>query len=230
MNTSPITTVQLPSYRNNESIKKYLIKHKIKENKCEHCGLDKWLGKDICLNLRVEIPNQGTTCPKNLKLVCSNCAKSLCTILRSPGVIRYNTNTGRKILPTRKFHIDRTTLEKLVHCQSVASIGREYNISECSVRYRCLVENIVIPKFPRGHFRKIPHALVLAARMEMDAARVKIKTMDATILQKIMTAAGSRKETINSILGHTKYGRSLCGELNIRIEKDGLNTSNWKYK
>jgi Zn finger protein HypA/HybF involved in hydrogenase expression len=43
------------------------------ENKCNHCGLDKWLGKDIILELEHKDGNNKNNDRSNLEMICPNC-------------------------------------------------------------------------------------------------------------------------------------------------------------
>jgi len=43
------------------------------ENKCNHCGLDKWLGKDIILELEHKDGNNKNNVRDNLEMICPNC-------------------------------------------------------------------------------------------------------------------------------------------------------------
>ncbi len=43
------------------------------ENKCNHCGLDKWLGKNIILELEHKDGNNKNNNRNNLEMICPNC-------------------------------------------------------------------------------------------------------------------------------------------------------------
>jgi len=54
-----------------ESRKRFLIRER--GHRCEHCGLTKWLGKKIPLELHHKDGNKKNNTKKNLLLVCPNC-------------------------------------------------------------------------------------------------------------------------------------------------------------
>lgn len=53
--------------------RKRLIEDGIKENKCEICGLDEWMGKPIPLELHHKDFNHWNNEIDNLQILCSNC-------------------------------------------------------------------------------------------------------------------------------------------------------------
>lgn len=55
------------------SLRKYLLKNELKENKCEICGLTSWLGKKIIVHVHHVDGNTFNNLLKNLKMVCPNC-------------------------------------------------------------------------------------------------------------------------------------------------------------
>ena len=60
-------------YTSTSRLRNRLIEHKLKENNCEQCGLAKWLGKPIPLELHhINGVNNDNRLP-NLQLLCPNC-------------------------------------------------------------------------------------------------------------------------------------------------------------
>ena len=57
----------------NASKRKRLIEDGIKEEKCECCGLSKWMGKPIPLELHHKDFNHYNNSLENLQILCSNC-------------------------------------------------------------------------------------------------------------------------------------------------------------
>ena len=58
---------------NSNVLKKYLIKLNMKENKCECCNNDKWLCKNIQLELHHVDGNKLNNNLTNLQILCPNC-------------------------------------------------------------------------------------------------------------------------------------------------------------
>ena len=54
-------------------LKKWLIKHHLKENKCECCGISEWNGKPIECALHHKDGNKHNNKLKNLIILCPNC-------------------------------------------------------------------------------------------------------------------------------------------------------------
>lgn len=61
--------IPIPSYR----LKEKLIRDGIKENKCEICGISKWLNVDIPLELHHKDGNHYNNQLENLEILCPNC-------------------------------------------------------------------------------------------------------------------------------------------------------------
>jgi hypothetical protein len=54
-------------------LRQILIEQKVKEKKCECCGLEEWMGKPIPLELHHIDENRFNNKLENLKILCSNC-------------------------------------------------------------------------------------------------------------------------------------------------------------
>jgi len=61
-----------PSYQTNK-LRKRLISEGYKENKCELCGIDNWLGKKISLELDHIDGDKKNHSLSNLRIICPNC-------------------------------------------------------------------------------------------------------------------------------------------------------------
>lgn len=62
-------TIQIASHK----LKLRLIKEGLKEAKCEKCGIDKWLGEDVVLELDHIDSNHTNNNLVNLQILCPNC-------------------------------------------------------------------------------------------------------------------------------------------------------------
>ena len=51
----------------------FLLKHKIKANKCEICGLSEWNGKALVIQLHHIDGNKHNNVLSNLQMLCPNC-------------------------------------------------------------------------------------------------------------------------------------------------------------
>lgn len=63
----------LVSNCSNSAKRKRLIEDKVKEEKCEICGLSKWMGKPIPLELHHKDLNHYNNDINNLQILCANC-------------------------------------------------------------------------------------------------------------------------------------------------------------
>ena len=60
---------EIQSYK----LKNWLIENKIKQNKCEICGIDSWNGKPIECALHHKDGNKHNNVISNLEILCPNC-------------------------------------------------------------------------------------------------------------------------------------------------------------
>tara|TARA_R110000868_G_scaffold409970_1_gene696727 strand:- start:587 stop:1087 length:501 start_codon:yes stop_codon:yes gene_type:complete len=60
-------------FTNSHHLKMRLIKENYKQYKCEICGIDKWLGKQIALELHHVDGDRYNNSLSNLKILCPNC-------------------------------------------------------------------------------------------------------------------------------------------------------------
>lgn len=59
--------------RNYWNIRQALFKRELKEKKCEKCGLEKWLGEDIPVEIHHKDGNKLNNTLDNLEVLCPNC-------------------------------------------------------------------------------------------------------------------------------------------------------------
>lgn len=60
-------------YKDNRRLKSQLYAAGLKEERCEKCGLDEWLGEPLLLTLDHIDGNNRNNCLENLKILCPNC-------------------------------------------------------------------------------------------------------------------------------------------------------------
>ena len=77
VNPTKIPTIEILEgkhpYYQTLKLKKRLIKEGIKQNKCEDCGIDSWLGKPISIQLDHMDGNSHNHKLDNLRMRCPNC-------------------------------------------------------------------------------------------------------------------------------------------------------------
>lgn len=62
-----------PVYESSHRLRLRLIKEGLKEPRCEHCGLDTWLNREIPLELHHINGNHSDNRLENLQILCPNC-------------------------------------------------------------------------------------------------------------------------------------------------------------
>ena len=83
----PYTKKKQPSSKT----KDVLINHKLKENKCEICGITEWNGKPITFQLHHKNGNPKDDRLENLQILCPNCHSQTDTFCKRQQ-IRNSTN------------------------------------------------------------------------------------------------------------------------------------------
>lgn len=142
-----------------ESLKKKLLREGLKEYKCESCGLTEWMGKQIPLELHHKDGNQGNINLDNLQLLCPNChtltdnyrgrgvkVKYFCEICGKP--VSKTSKLCKKCAARKRCEKQKTscppkeTLLELLKKKSILQIGKEYNVSDNTVRKWCKKYNL----------------------------------------------------------------------------------------
>lgn len=126
------------TYTNTSRLKDKLIKEGLKENKCEICGINEWVGKKITCELDHINGINNDNRIENLRILCPNCHS------QTPTFRRRNTNTV-----TKKYNhgngLMKKDLPKCKHCgKKCEKINRKYCSKECQY----LDNSINIPKVP----------------------------------------------------------------------------------
>ena len=123
---------------NSDKLRKRLIKEKIKENKCEICGLNKWNGEDIPLELDHINSNHNDNRIENLQILCPNC-HSIETIKRrrKSKPIKVKKERKKSLYTPKRKVINRPTIEELQSDVSIIgyrATGRKYGVSDNCIR------------------------------------------------------------------------------------------------
>jgi len=124
---------------NTHMLKKRLIKEKIKEDKCECCGLSEWLGEKLSVQLHHNDGNRKNNTLENLRLLCPNCHSQ---------TSNYAGRKNKKIRPPTDRHtprpnqrkVERPTTEVLqeeIKNTSFVQLGKKYSVSDNAVRKWC---------------------------------------------------------------------------------------------
>lgn len=132
-------------------LKKKLLKEKIKENKCEICGLTEWLGKPLIIQLHHINGNNTDNRLENLQMLCPNChsqTDSYCGKANTNSIKNHCKDCGKEILKEsiycpvcsskHKRKIKRPTKEQLIldfkELKNIKKMGIKYNVSDNAIR------------------------------------------------------------------------------------------------
>jgi hypothetical protein len=154
--------------RGRNLVRRFILKNNLIDYKCEKCGnAGEWIGQKITLQLEHKNGINNDNRLENLCFLCPNChsqtptwgAKRMkkdyfCDICGAE-----TCGYGKKCSKCdgndkRKFNISQEEMKALLLVESIESIGRRYGVNGNSIRKRCKVMNISLPKFPRGHWVK----------------------------------------------------------------------------
>jgi hypothetical protein len=70
----PIETLLVVGRRTSRShLKGRLLKEGLKQNRCERCGIDEWLGKPLNMQLHHINGDGSDNRLRNIELICANC-------------------------------------------------------------------------------------------------------------------------------------------------------------
>ena len=144
--------------RNYWNIRQALFKRGIKEKKCENCGLDKWMGKEIPVEIHHKDGDKMNNDISNLEVLCPNCHYFTDTyktknVNRIPNKVNVKTKKikqckcGKEILKDSEmckscYHIntrivERPTLDillKEIEELGYVQTGEKYGVSDNSIR------------------------------------------------------------------------------------------------
>ena len=157
--------VKNSSYSNTDRIKKRLIENKLKENKCEYCGITDWNGKYISLQLHHVDGDRTNNSLENLKILCPNCHSQTDTYaarnikkIKKPRKVNYCIDCGKEICiyskrckkcnDKIKENINKPTKEKLIEIMKINNYnftrtGKQIGVSTTCIRKWCKKYNII---------------------------------------------------------------------------------------
>lgn len=107
------------------ALRKQLIRHRIKEYKCEICGLSEWMGKPIPLELHHKDHNRYNNALDNLQILCPTCHAQTTNgcnseipqaVIKAPEGYEYSDNT------TVPEHKNRPKSNNIKHKKNACSI------------------------------------------------------------------------------------------------------------
>ena len=143
--TIPLTEVIIdnnhPNYSSSRLLKK-LVDEKYKAYKCEMCGIDEWMGKPLSLQLHHKDGNRSNNLLKNLCILCPNChaqtdSYSGKNLKQYNKIKKENINKNKKIPP-----ISRKKLKQKIRTTSFSQIGKEFGVTDNTVRKWCKKYNL----------------------------------------------------------------------------------------
>ena len=97
--------------------------------------------------------------PEELKYIkCKECSKEILKDRNKSNLCKecyLKTLAGKPKLEKRKFNVTKEELEKLINEKSFVQIGKMFNVSDNSIRKRCKLLRIEIPKREPGYWNKM---------------------------------------------------------------------------
>lgn len=106
---------------NSHQLKKILIRHGLKEKKCEKCNLSQWNNLDIPLQLHHKDGNHQNNKLDNLEILCANCHAQTDTFCKS----------GRNFVRVS----DQTIVEYIPQCSSISNLLRKLRMGVARPHY-----------------------------------------------------------------------------------------------
>lgn len=161
--------VENSTYYTSSDLLKRLFKEKIKEQKCECCGISEWQDKPITLQLHHINGNHNDNRLTNLKVLCPNChsqtdnwgskkAKKYCPdcgkeICRESTYCRSCAPKHRVVNDENKSkRPSKEILLEEIKDNSFVELGKKYGVNEASVRKWCKKYNL---PFRRRDIKKL---------------------------------------------------------------------------
>ena len=130
-----------PDYRSYQLCKR-LISEGYKEKKCEICGITEWMNKPISLQLHHKDGNSINHRLENLQILCPNChsqTDSFAGKNSKKPLLRLSEIEAAKKKPKeiKLPPIQRNELKKKIRCDSFLQIGREFGVTDNTIRKWC---------------------------------------------------------------------------------------------
>jgi predicted RNA-binding Zn-ribbon protein involved in translation (DUF1610 family) len=142
---------------NRNSVKKRIIRNNLIPYQCADCGLGNiWNNKKISLQLEHKngIPNDNRLI--NLCFLCPNCHSQTDTYA-GKRFKKYKVPKNRRAPRYKRRKVDRPSkeeLEQLIQSKPILQIGKQYGVSDNSVRKWARSYGIVLPN-RRGYWQKL---------------------------------------------------------------------------
>lgn len=131
--------VENSDYKDATKLKKRLLKEGIKENKCECCGINEWMGKPISLQIHHINGVHNDNRLANIMLLCPNCHSQTDTYAGKNSNREKNTKLLKEDKPVKSSNVPskEELIEAFKTYKSYSMVGKHYGVSDNAVRKWC---------------------------------------------------------------------------------------------
>jgi len=210
--------IKSDKYRNGNRIKKYLYKTRLKEEKCEECGLETtYNNKPIKFDLEHVNGDNTDNRIENLKILCRSCHSQTDTFCRTKKSLENKKNITEENLETTFEKLDINN--KCVDCKDIIDDEKQrcdncYNENILPKKYR--MNKNAIWEYPENEFIKL-----VKENYSLKSVCDYIKNYNNTKIGKNETVK-KRINYLNINISHFNYAKAMKKWMKNNIEKTNI--------